>query len=215
MEQKKNKDAFYFPHDYNAHNDPKLVKLAMKGWDLIGLYWALIEILHEQGGYLDYDIDSIAFALHTECDRIANLLDTPGLFETKDNIITSKRVLINLQRREEVSNKARKSAYRRWDNATAMRPQCEPNAIKERKGKERKDIGEPKPPTLKEIENYCKERKSPVNPKTFFDYFNEGNWIDSKGNKVKSWKQKVITWENREKNQNRPTKPGAIEWNTH
>lgn len=56
------------------------------------------------------------------------------------------------------------------------------------------------PPTLEEIQAYCKERNNKVDAKKFFDYFNtpdaNGNtWIDSKGNKVKNWKQKIITWE--------------------
>lgn len=52
-----------------------------------------------------------------------------------------------------------------------------------------------KKPTLQEIEDYCLERHSSVNPKVFFDYFETGGWVDSKGNKVKNWKQKIITWE--------------------
>lgn len=51
------------------------------------------------------------------------------------------------------------------------------------------------PPTLKEIEDYCKERNSPVDPKQFFEYFSEGDWKDAKGNAVKNWKQKILTWE--------------------
>lgn len=50
-------------------------------------------------------------------------------------------------------------------------------------------------PTLEEIESYCKERKNNVDAKKFFDYFETSGWVDSKGNKVKNWKQKVITWE--------------------
>ena len=52
------------------------------------------------------------------------------------------------------------------------------------------------PPTLEEIKAYCLERKNNVDAKKFFDYFSASDWHDSKGNKVKSWKQKVITWEN-------------------
>lgn len=53
-------------------------------------------------------------------------------------------------------------------------------------------------PTLEEVEEYCKSRNSLVDPKVFYDYFTTGNWVDSKGNKVKNWKQKIITWEKRE-----------------
>ncbi|MDR1754782.1 MAG: hypothetical protein LBR74_07750 [Eubacterium sp.] len=51
------------------------------------------------------------------------------------------------------------------------------------------------PPSLDEIEKYCMERKNNIDPKSFFDYFQESGWIDSRGNSVKNWKQKIITWE--------------------
>ena len=49
-------------------------------------------------------------------------------------------------------------------------------------------------PTLEEVESYIKEKSLNVNGKQFYDYFNTGNWVDSKGNKVKNWKQKLLTW---------------------
>ena len=51
------------------------------------------------------------------------------------------------------------------------------------------------PPTLEEIKEYCKSRNNDVDPKKFFDYFTASNWVDSKGQPVLNWKQKVITWE--------------------
>lgn len=51
------------------------------------------------------------------------------------------------------------------------------------------------PPTLEEIEAYCKERNNSIDAKHFFDYYSAGNWMDAKGNKVNNWKQKLITWE--------------------
>jgi hypothetical protein len=51
------------------------------------------------------------------------------------------------------------------------------------------------PPTLEEIQEYCKKRNNNVDAKRFYDYFNASDWVDSKGNKVRNWKQKVITWE--------------------
>lgn len=61
-----------------------------------------------------------------------------------------------------------------------------------------------KKPTLQEIEDYCLERHNSVNPKVFFDYFETGGWVDSKGNKVKNWKQKIITWERNTKDKKMP-----------
>lgn len=51
------------------------------------------------------------------------------------------------------------------------------------------------PPTLKEVEEYCKSRNSSVDPKAFWEYFNEGKWKDAKGQPVRNWKQKLLTWE--------------------
>jgi hypothetical protein len=58
---------------------------------------------------------------------------------------------------------------------------------------------ESKKPTLEQIEEYCKSRNNNVNAKAFFDYYEANDWKDKDGKKVKSWKQKVITWETHEK----------------
>ena len=64
------------------------------------------------------------------------------------------------------------------------------------------------PPTLEEVEEYVKERNSSVDPQTFYDYYTEGNWADAKGNKVKNWKQKLITWEKGDANGRVQSVPG-------
>ena len=51
------------------------------------------------------------------------------------------------------------------------------------------------PPTLEEVTEYCRSRNSPVDPKKFYEYFSEGGWKDAKGNPVRNWKQKILTWE--------------------
>lgn len=50
-------------------------------------------------------------------------------------------------------------------------------------------------PTLEEVKAYAAERGSNVDPERFFDYFTAGDWKDSRGNPVRSWKQKFLTWE--------------------
>jgi len=81
---------------------------------------------------------------------------------------------------------------------------------KVKKSKVKKEIGADKPPapakpvkmfvppTLEEVAEYCTRRGNSINPQRFLDYFEESGWVDSKGNKVKNWKQKIITWEGRE-----------------
>jgi predicted phage replisome organizer len=56
-----------------------------------------------------------------------------------------------------------------------------------------------KPPTIEEIKEYLKEKDiSNFDYNYFYTYFNDNKWIDSRGNKVKNWKQKLLTWHRNE-----------------
>lgn len=55
-------------------------------------------------------------------------------------------------------------------------------------------------PTIEEVKAYCEERNNNVDAQKFIDFYEANNWTDSKGNKVKSWKQKIITWESHQDN---------------
>ena len=61
------------------------------------------------------------------------------------------------------------------------------------------------PPTLEEVQAYVKERNSSVDPKRFFEYYETGGWKDAKGQSVKNWKQKLITWEKKDASPKRKT----------
>lgn len=54
------------------------------------------------------------------------------------------------------------------------------------------------PPTLDEIKSYIQEKGLSVDGEKFFNYYEVGEWKDSKGNKVKNWKQKLLTWDRKE-----------------
>ena len=53
------------------------------------------------------------------------------------------------------------------------------------------------PPSLEEIKNYCQERNNNVDAKQFYDYYTVANWKDKDGKQIKNWKQKVVSWEGR------------------
>lgn len=57
-----------------------------------------------------------------------------------------------------------------------------------------------KKPTIEQIEEYCKSRNNSVNARAFFDYYEANDWKDKEGKKVRSWKQKIITWERYQSN---------------
>lgn len=47
------------------------------------------------------------------------------------------------------------------------------------------------PPTLEEVQNYFRE-KGYKNAEKAFEYYDAAGWVDSNGNKIKNWKQKMI-----------------------
>lgn len=51
-----------------------------------------------------------------------------------------------------------------------------------------------KKPTLEEITAYIQERKSPIDPETFYAYYESVGWIVGKKH-MKNWKMAIITWE--------------------
>ena len=50
------------------------------------------------------------------------------------------------------------------------------------------------PPTLEEVQAYCKERNNNVDAERFIDYYTSNGWMVGK-NKMKDWKASVRTWE--------------------
>ena len=68
------------------------------------------------------------------------------------------------------------------------------------------------PPTLEEVNAYILERGiNNVSAKAFYDYYEAGDWYDAKGNKVKSWKQKLLTWARHENGNTKTAKSTSNE----
>src|SRR5665647_542659 len=121
------KDAYYFSHDSNARNDPKI--LAMRsvykssgyGW-----YWIIVEMMRDQSEY-KIDIRSKyvwdAFALEMQCKAeesqayIKDCIEEFKLFETDTQYIWSESLIRRMQFKEEKSEKARQSALVRWNKS--------------------------------------------------------------------------------------------------
>lgn len=134
------KDTFYFTHDYNARSDSRIKNLIRRHKMLgYGIYWAIIEDLYQNANALPLDYDGIAFDLHTDEQIIKSIINDFELFVITGDVFGSQSVEKRLQYRNEKSNKARISAYNRWNkDANAMRTHSESNARKEMKVNESK-----------------------------------------------------------------------------
>lgn len=213
----------YFSHDYNARNDLNMKKLFMgEGLAGIGLYWCIVEMLYEKGGYIELDyIPIIAFDLRTTEEVVHNVIEKYGLFTSNDTHFYSNGVLNRLNLRAEKSEKARKSIEARWkkakenngENTDEIRTYKESITIKEKKSKENKNREKNKekeivkektasrftPPTIDEVKEYCSERGNNVDAQRFIDYYTANGWKVGR-NSMKDWKAAVRTWERSDDN---------------
>jgi len=136
----KKKEKEYFSHDYNTRDDEKIMDLMGElGWAGYGQFWGIIELLYKNEGKMRTQYERIAFALNSHPDAIKTIVEKFGLFQVKNSFFSSASVTRRLRKRNEKSDAARANARKRWENndAGALRPQCDSNAIKEKERKEK------------------------------------------------------------------------------
>ena len=155
-----------------------------------------------------------AIGMRSHCDEVAYVLET--FFPGGKNRHADEEIA----KYKAKSEKAKKSAEARW-NKGSMRSHSKGNANQEpknhkpivSKGKKSKRFS---PPSLQDVVDYAKERNQTIDlAKKFFEYFNTGNWKDAKGNQVKNWKQKFLTWESFNQDKKQPEVPGSASHNTY
>ena len=87
------KDAYYFPHDSNAKDDPKCIELIDQlGLEGYGVYWVCVETLRDQPNY-SYPvklIPALARRYNTSKEKMGAVINNYGLFEiTEDEFFLS------------------------------------------------------------------------------------------------------------------------------
>lgn len=207
------KDAYYFPHDSNAKDDPKCVllieQLGMEGY---GIYWMLIETLREQPDYTYpvANIPALGRRYNTTAEKVKTVVCNYELFTVKDDKIffsdsLNRRMLVLEEKRAKRSEAGRLGNAARWKtsqtdrNAITMRSQFIASKVK--KSKEKESIGKESmrgkrkpfsPPTPSEIESFFTENGYTAEAaRRAFDYYTDANWHDAEGKPVLNWKQKM------------------------
>ena len=207
------KDAYYFPHDSNAKDDPKCVllieQLGMEGY---GIYWMLIETLREQPDYTYpvANIPALGRRYNTTAEKVKTVVCNYGLFTVKDDKIffsdsLNRRMLVFEEKRAKRSEAGRLGNAARWKtsqtdrNAITLRSQFIASKVK--KSKEKESIGKESmrgkrkpfsPPTPSEVESFFTENGYTAEAaRRAFDYYTDANWHDAEGKPVLNWKQKM------------------------
>lgn len=136
------KEAFYFTHDYESTNDPKIQALLGEfGAQGYGIYWRVVEMLHSDSNhklpFKKYLFLAIAKQMLTSVEQIEAIIDQCinvfELFSSNDDFFWSNRVLRNFELRAQLSEK-RAIAGR----AGAIAKQIQANSSKEKESKVKK-----------------------------------------------------------------------------
>ncbi len=129
------KDAYYFPHDSNAKDDPKCVflidRLGLEGY---GIYWVLIETLHDQPDY-SYPLallPPLARRVNTSLGKVKPVVYNYGLFAVRDDTVFFSQALIDRmapleEKRQKRSFAGQLGNAARW--GVAQRSHCDATVI--------------------------------------------------------------------------------------
>jgi len=123
------KEAYYFSHDSNSRNDPKIKAMMSKyGVEGYGRFWIIIEILREQEDYklplVDYIIEALSVEFNTTVEEareyIKDLIEKYHLLKTdNDNkYFWSESLLRRMRKKEEIRQKRVEAVRKRWSSNT-------------------------------------------------------------------------------------------------
>lgn len=130
------KDAYYFPHDSNAKDDPKCILLIEQlGLEGYGIYWVLVETLRDQPNYC-YPLQllpALARRFNTTLEKMKTVVLNYGLFHLKDDTFFFSQSLISRMSLYEEKKLKRSLAGKkgneiRWQNdrnAIAIESHCD------------------------------------------------------------------------------------------
>lgn len=117
------KDAYYFKHDSNARNDPKIKALIHKyGIEGYGRFWIIIEMLRESSNYkLEDEVymwDALAEQMKCSVDEtkkfVEDCCEIFKLFIQADGFFYSMALTVRMEKLDEIRQKRKYAAEVRW-----------------------------------------------------------------------------------------------------
>ena len=115
------KDAYYFPHDSNATNDPKIMMMiAQWGLEAYGIFWTIIEHLREQPNYKSHIKIARALAARygSSEEKYLSIIKSFGLFIVQsDEFFYSKSLNARMKPLKDKREKMKALANKRWSES--------------------------------------------------------------------------------------------------
>lgn len=131
------KDAYYFSHDSNARNDTKILSMRCDyGLEGYGMYWIIVETLRDEAGYkLKLDkctYRALAMQMHSKPDAVEKFIHDCiheyELLNSDDNAFWAESLLRRMQKLEDIREKRKAAANKRWNNEKDMQVHSKSNA---------------------------------------------------------------------------------------
>jgi hypothetical protein len=194
------KDAYYFPHDSNAKDDPKCIQLIEElGPEGYGIFWILIETLRSQSDYKAplSILNGMARRYNTTPEKMRNVVFRFGLFSLTedDQFFFSESFMRRMEaidkKRKKLSQAGKKGNSIRWlspgdSQAIATQSQVKESKEKEIKVKEIKEESEHTRASFPTIEQ-CRQiaqmsGHSPSYGEAYFYMRDSTDWMIPRGN---------------------------------
>ena len=177
----------YFSHDIYTRENLKIKKLiSTHGMQGYGVFWAVVEFLHNNNNRLSMDeLGIVAHDLGVDIKIVESVVKDFKFFVIRKSVISSNRVAQNIKLRLEKSEKAKKAINKRWHGSSGdtdvLQPKYGGNTIKEKESKE-KESKEKESKEKESKEKESKEKESNVK-ETKENESQETEEPHSKGNK--------------------------------
>jgi len=134
------KEAYYFSHDANSRNDPKILSMMLDyGIEGYGMFWIIVENLREQDGYkLKQDKSTwraFAMQMHKTVEEVKIFINDCvleyELFVIDDVYFYSESLLRRMYKKDKIIQKRKDAANTRWSkdkNTNVMQVHSKSNA---------------------------------------------------------------------------------------
>jgi len=195
----------YFLHDSNAFNDEKITMLFMNfGYEGIGLFFTILEKLASQEKPIVTEVLKHQLKVGKKLIKCWEFMEEIELISS-NNGETFNEQLLNFSEKYKIKKEKNAKRILEWrnnqpdaKNVTCYESVRNTPKVKESKVNISKEniIGKPKKvftaPSSLDVESFFFENGfTKESGKKAYLYYSEGDWTDSKGNKVLNWKQKM------------------------
>ena len=165
-----------------------MTALGLNGNDLLA--YALIYSHSQDGegaywGSLSHTADRLNIRRRAAVDVLNRLVERGHIKKSEANIDGIQRCMY----RAVVPDEATPPHKRKSE------PQAQPQ-------QQPKKVARFTPPTVEEVQNYCRERGNMVDAQRFVDFYTANGWHQGRGKPIKDWRAAVRTWERDDFNYN-------------